>query len=271
MAPDALLSAFRRQLEARPGTRRWLIGFSGGLDSRVLVELAARCLDPTRILLLHVNHHLQAEADSWAVRCRRTAAALGLGIRVLNVAPASASEADAREARYRAFEGELQTGDCLLLGHHADDQAETLLLRLLRGAGVRGLKGMPRSRRLGAGRLLRPLLDIKRADLQSWARQQGLEWIEDPSNAGLDYDRNFLRHRVLPPLAERWPDCARRTAHSSGHLDEAAGLLAEVAGDDLAACRRPRGGSVSRRWRHCRRRGATICCVTGWRRRPASA
>ncbi|NVK42773.1 MAG: tRNA lysidine(34) synthetase TilS [Oceanospirillaceae bacterium] len=236
MGPVSLLSPFRRQLEAQPPVRRWLIGYSGGLDSRVLVELAASSLDPGRVLLLHVNHHLQPGADDWAQHCRQTAIRLGLAIRVLDVRPRSASEADARDARYAAFECELQPDDCLLLGHHADDQAETLLLRLLRGAGVRGLRGMPRQRPLGAGMLLRPLLERTRAELEAWARGRGLDWIEDPSNAATHYDRNYLRQRVMPALAKRWPDAVHRMGHSALLLDEADELLLERAQEDLASC-----------------------------------
>jgi len=242
MGSDRLLSAFRRQLEALPAVRRWLIGYSGGLDSRVLAELVALTLEPSRVLLLHVNHQLQPEAGDWARHCQLTAERLGLPIRVLDVQPRSASEADAREVRYAAFEGELRAGDCLLLGHHADDQAETLLLRLLRGAGVRGLAGMPRRRPLGAAELLRPLLDQTRVELEAWARARGLDWVEDPSNSRTEYDRNYLRQRVMPALTGRWSDAAHRLGQSASYLAEADGLLAELAQEDLETC----GGSPDR-------------------------
>ncbi|GGO78866.1 tRNA(Ile)-lysidine synthase [Marinobacterium nitratireducens] len=242
MGPDALLSAFRRQLGALPCVRRWLIGFSGGLDSRVLAELAARTLDPGSVLLLHVNHHLQDGSDAWAQHCRQIAGRLGLAIRVLDVSPRSASEDAAREARYGAFARELLPGDCLLLGHHADDQAETLLLRLLRGAGVRGMRGIPRRRPLGEAELLRPLLDQTRAGLEAWARAHELDWIEDPSNAVAGYDRNYLRLTVMPELAARWPDAAQRMAQSARHLAEADELLAELARSDRHGCRGRHGG-----------------------------
>ncbi len=236
MPVDTLLQGFERQLAGYPDVRRWLIGYSGGLDSRVLAELAARTLEPSRILLLHVNHHLQSESDVWAAQAVDQARALGVAIRVLDVAPASASEADAREARYGAFARECEPGDMLLLGHHADDQAETLLLRLMRGAGAKGLAGMPRQRALGEAQLLRPLLGVSRSELQAWARVQGLSWVEDPSNSAVDYDRNFIRHRVLTPLMQRWPDAPARMGRSAGLLEETAGLLEELAQDDLKGC-----------------------------------
>lgn len=242
MPADGLLQTFERQLAEQHHVRRWLIAYSGGLDSRVLVELAARVLDPSRILLLHVNHHLQSESDAWAAHCVAQAQALGLAIRVLNVAPASASEADARDARYHAFARELRPGDLLLQGHHSDDQAETLLLRLIRGAGPKGLAGMPRQRAIGEAQLLRPLLDVRRAELERWARQHCLSWVDDPSNSAIDYDRNFIRHRVMAPLIERWPDVQARMGLSAGLLDESAELLKELARDDLEACRGPQGG-----------------------------
>lgn len=242
MPADALLQAFERQLAGHGDVQRWLIAYSGGLDSRVLAELATRVLDPSCLLLLHVNHHLQAESDAWAAHCVAQASLLGLAIKVVDVAPVSASEADAREARYEAFAQELRSDDMLLLGHHADDQAETMLLRLIRGAGPKGLAGMPRQRTLGAGRLLRPLLQITRDELQAWARDQGLGWVDDPSNSAVDYDRNYVRHRVMAPLIERWPGVQARMALSAALLDETAGLLEDVARDDLRACRGPQGG-----------------------------
>jgi tRNA(Ile)-lysidine synthase len=242
MPVDALLQTFERQLAEQHHVRRWLIAYSGGLDSRVLVELAARVLDRSCLLLLHVNHQLQPASDSWAAHCVAQAKALGLAIQVLNVTPDSASEADAREARYKAFVQQLRPGDLLLQGHHGDDQAETLLLRFVRGAGPKGLAGMPRQRAIGPARLLRPLLDLTRAELELWGREQGLRWVDDPSNSAIDYDRNFIRHRVMAPLIERWPGVQARMGLSAGLLDESAGLLDELARDDLDACRGLQGG-----------------------------
>ncbi len=236
MSADSLLQSFERQVAACADVKRWLIAYSGGLDSRVLVELAARVLDPGSVLLLHINHHLQPDAGVWAVHCGLQASKLGLAIKVIDVQPASASEADARDARYAAFVREAGKGDVVLMGHHADDQAETLLLRLVRGAGPNGLRGMPRRRPLGVAHLLRPLLDVTRAQLESWAQSQQLDWVEDPSNASIDYDRNFIRHRVMPALAQRWPDVQSRMGISAGLLDETVLLLEAVARSDLAAC-----------------------------------
>ena len=216
----------------------WRIAFSGGLDSTVLLHLLAslsknEALPPLRAV--HVHHGLQAVADAWPDHCRSVCKALGVPLEVVNVqVPAGASvERAAREARYAAFVALLHSNEVLLTGQHRDDQAETLLFRLLRGAGVRGLSAMPRQRPLGQGYLLRPLLDVSRAELEAYATQQGLNWIEDPSNDDHRYARNFLRQRVFPVLTEQWPQASATLARSAAHLSEAQGLLDDLARIDL--------------------------------------
>ncbi|WNZ79564.1 tRNA lysidine(34) synthetase TilS [Pseudomonas sp. P105] len=216
----------------------WRIAFSGGLDSTVLLHLLAslsktQTLPPLRAV--HVHHGLQAVADAWPDHCRSVCKALGVPLEVVNVqvrAGASVERA-AREARYAAFVALLHSNEVLLTGQHRDDQAETLLFRLLRGAGVRGLSAMPRQRPLGQGYLLRPLLDVSRAELEAYATQQGLNWIEDPSNDDHRYARNFLRQRVFPVLTEQWPQASTTLARSAAHLSEAQGLLDDLARIDL--------------------------------------
>ncbi|AVU74360.1 MULTISPECIES: tRNA lysidine(34) synthetase TilS [Pseudomonas] len=216
----------------------WRIAFSGGLDSTVLLHLLAslsknEALPPLRAV--HVHHGLQAVADAWPDHCRSVCKALGVPLEVVNVqVPAGASvERAAREARYAAFVALLHSNEVLLTGQHRDDQAETLLFRLLRGAGVRGLSAMPRQRPLGQGYLLRPLLDVSRAELEAYATQQGLNWIEDPSNDDHRYARNFLRQRVFPVLTEQWSQASTTFARSAAHLSEAQGLLDDLARIDL--------------------------------------
>ena len=216
----------------------WRIAFSGGLDSTVLLHLLAslsknEALPPLRAV--HVHHGLQAVADAWPDHCRSVCKALGVPLEVVNVqVPAGASvERAAREARYAAFVALLHSNEVLLTGQHRDDQAETLLFRLLRGAGVRGLSAMPRQRPLGQGYLLRPLLDVSRAELEAYATQQGLNWIEDPSNDDHRYARNFLRQRIFPVLTEQWPQASTTFARSAAHLSEAQGLLDDLARIDL--------------------------------------
>ncbi|CAG8866219.1 tRNA(Ile)-lysidine synthase [Pseudomonas fluorescens] len=217
----------------------WYIAFSGGLDSTVLLHLLAhhRLQHQTPTLrALHVHHGLQAAADAWPAHCQQVCDELGVELRVLHVqvAPGASLEQAARNARYAAFVDAMVPDAVLFTGQHRDDQAETLLLQLLRGAGVRGLAGMPGERSLGQGALVRPLLGLSRSQLQDYARAHGLRWIEDPSNADTEHARNYLRHHVVPVLQQRWPQATQTLARSAEHLGEALGLLDELACADLA-------------------------------------
>ena len=228
-----LLSEFRQALADQHQVSRWVIGYSGGLDSTVLLVLAARLFPPASLHALHIHHQLQPQADAWADHCEAICNQLGVSCTVIRVQPEGRSENAAREARYQAFTQWLTPGDCLLLGHHAGDQSETLLYRLIRGAGVNGLAGIPVRRTLGKALLLRPLLQFSRSRLEGWARDQGLNWIEDPSNQLEHYDRNFLRHQVLDPLRERWSHLDRRFAETAQMMVEARDLLEQLARQDL--------------------------------------
>jgi tRNA(Ile)-lysidine synthase len=211
-----------------------LVGFSGGLDSTVLLHaLAASAQARERGLrAVHVHHGLHPDADAWAAHCERICAALQVPLAVMHVRvrpTGHGPEATARAARLAAFTETLREGEALALAHHQDDQAETFLLRALRGSGVEGLRAMRRWRRFGRGWLWRPLLDIPRTALLEYARRHELAWIDDPSNADTTFDRNFLRHRVLPLLRERWPGADAALARSAALQGEAHLLL--VAGD----------------------------------------
>ncbi|MGQ7958932.1 tRNA lysidine(34) synthetase TilS [Pseudomonas sp. SP16.1] len=220
----------------------WRIALSGGLDSSVLLHLLAslarrEVLPP--LSAIHVHHGLQPAAEGWPEHCARLCAHQGIPLEVVavQVSPGASLEQAARRARYAAFAERLGEGEVLLSAQHRDDQAETLLFRLLRGAGVRGLAAMPTGRALGRGSLVRPLLDVPRAELLAYAEAHGLSWVEDPSNADERFSRNFLRRRVLPLLAERWPQAAASLARSAAHLGEAQQLLGELAELDLLAAR----------------------------------
>lgn len=226
---------------AAPG---WCVAFSGGLDSTVLLHLLVSlsrrmALPPLRAV--HVAHGLQTAAAAWPAHCQQVCAALGVPLRVqaVQVAPGASLERAAREARYAALADELGAGELLLTAQHLDDQAETLLFRLLRGAGVRGLAGMPASRALGPGHLLRPLLTAGRAELEAYAAVHQLHWVEDPSNGDLQYSRNYLRQQVLPVLQQRWPQAATSMARTAEHLREAQDLLDDLARLDLASLSEP--------------------------------
>lgn len=222
----------------------WCVALSGGLDSSVLlhalVSLKGRQTLPV-LRAIHVHHGLQPAADAWPAHCQHLCDGLGveLAVRHVQVAPAASIEQSARDARYAAFAEALLPGEVLLTGQHRDDQAETLLLRLLRGAGVRGLAGMPVRRRLGVGELVRPLLDVSRAELLAYAQAYGLQWVEDPSNQQMQFSRNYLRHAVLPAITARWPQVRRSLARTAGHLAEARELLDELAQEDLALLSAP--------------------------------
>ena len=217
----------------------WHIAFSGGLDSTVLLHLLADLAKNQSLPALsaiHVHHGLQAAADAWPEHCRFMCESLGVPLQVIRVQvqPGASLERAARDARYAAFIEATQANEVLLTAQHRDDQAETLLFRLLRGAGVRGLSGMPRQRPLGKGQLLRPLLDATRAELEAYASQHKLRWIEDPSNQDRQFSRNYLRHQVFPALTQRWPQAMASMARSAAHLSEAQELLNELARIDLS-------------------------------------
>ncbi|OWJ96781.1 tRNA lysidine(34) synthetase TilS [Pseudomonas sp. A46] len=220
----------------------WRVAFSGGLDSTVLLHLLASLARRERLpplSAIHVHHGLQAAADAWPAHCQRVCSELGVPLTLLRVTvdAGPSLERAARDARYSAFAGELGAGEVLISAQHRDDQAETLLFRLLRGAGVRGLAGMPASRLLGPGYLLRPLLGVSRTELEAYARSQGLSWVEDPSNGDTRLARNFLRHDILPALRTRWPAATSNLARCAEHMAEADELLGELAEIDLAMAR----------------------------------
>lgn len=188
-----------------------LVGLSGGLDSTVLLHALSQ--DPLvrtqGLRAAHVHHGLQSVADEWATRCAAFCDSLGVALTVVNVEVDRDSgeglEAAARKARYAAFESVLKEGETLVTAHHRDDQAETFLLRALRGSGPDGLAAMRPWRGFATGLHWRPLLQTPRAELLAYANRHGLAWLEDPSNEDLRHDRNFLRQRVFPLLRERWP------------------------------------------------------------------
>lgn len=230
---QTLIDAFKESMQAYPGNR-WVIALSGGLDSMVMLHLAASHPPSGKLHVLHINHHLQVSADAWSEFCRNQAERLSLPFTQIDVFPANSSEAAARDARYAAFDHFLKVGDVLLLAHHADDQAETVLFRLLRGSGLHGLSGMPRSRMLGENRIVRPLLSVPRIKLEEWADLQQLSWIEDPSNQSSLYDRNFLRLKVLPALKERWPRVVERLSATSQLLRDERRMLDQYLDQELS-------------------------------------
>ena len=219
----------------RPGARLCL-GLSGGLDSVVLLHLLAGLREELGFSLsaVHVYHGLSPEADAWAEFCAGLCARLAVPLQERRVRVAGQGhglEAAARAARYAVY-GQ-QEEDFIVLAHQQDDQAETLLLNVLRGGGVRGAAAMPEMRAMpGAPSLLRPLLDCPRAELVDYAARTGLVWVEDASNQDPGFARNYLRHEVLPILEQRFPACRRTLARAARHFAECEGLLDDLAGLD---------------------------------------
>jgi tRNA(Ile)-lysidine synthase len=212
-------------------------GLSGGIDSVVLLDLLCRASrrGAFRLSALHVNHQIHPAADAWARFCRRLCRTLGVALRVHKVAVrrGNSLEAAARSARYAAFAG--SKADAIVLAHNQDDQAETLLLQLLRGSGVKGASAMPEFRPEKPA-LLRPLLDVPRSEIAAYARARKLAWIEDDSNDDVAFDRNYVRHCVMPVLAARFPAYRRTLARASRHFAEATLLADACAAADAGDC-----------------------------------
>ena len=222
-----LLEALKEHAATLRRASHLYVGFSGGKDSHsllhALVALSQRSALPP-ITALHVNHGLHPDADLWEQHCRDVAQELNVEIKVDSVVVGSDAslEAQARSARYAAFERYMAKDAILLLAHHLDDQVETIIFRLIRGAGPAGLSGIPESRDLGTGKILRPLLGVSRSEIEDYASVLSLESIEDPSNEDTSLDRNFLRHQVLPLIAKRWPGYRSgiaRTGRIMGAID----------------------------------------------------
>jgi tRNA(Ile)-lysidine synthase len=218
-----------------------LVAYSGGLDSHVLLHSLVKLRDQypnLQLQAVHIHHGLSPNADQWAdfteQVCQHWDVAYTL--RTIHLGSASQTklslEAAAREARYKIFSELLLANGCLLTAHTQTDQAETMLLQLLRGAGPMGLAAMPGRRPLGKGQHVRPLLSFTRTALQSYALNEQLKWVEDESNYQLQFDRNYLRHQVMPLLEQRWPKATTTLARSAQHCGEASELLAELAQQD---------------------------------------
>jgi len=246
--PEALQPERLLPFLERIGCRgRWCVAFSGGGDSTALLlalhELRRQLNAPLEAI--HVNHGAHADADAWVSHCRSICGALSVPLAVVpapeSPLPPGSPEARLRAWRNTAFEALLERGDVLCTAHHREDQAETLLLALLRGSGPEGLAAMPEQRPLGAGRLVRPLLETPRAALVAYLRKRGVDWIDDPSNQDTSLDRNYLRGEILPRLRARWPAADRSLADSARLCGEAAAWLGAEA--DLAlAGREPHPG-----------------------------
>lgn len=244
-----LKQALSEPIEGNAVSARILwVGYSGGVDSTVLLHALAQLrsdqqqgqVDPFQVRALHVHHGLDVRADAWAQHCQQMCRHWAIACTVLRVDARSdvgqSPEAAAREARYRACASRLtDETHRWVVAHHEDDQAETVLLQLLRGAGVRGLAGMPMFARLGKGWLWRPLLGVRREAILAYATQHGLRWVEDPSNRDVRVARSLIRGEILPRLCRHWPATTRVLARSARHCAEAQHLLDAQAQRDVIA------------------------------------
>lgn len=247
LAPARLWKVLRDCLPA--STHRLFVGYSGGIDSQVLLhalavahrESASLSADPLILEAIHIHHGLNQQADAWVAHCQSFCTEYSIPLTICYANPAAfpeySPEAAAREARYLAFKSRLHENDVLVLGHHLDDQFETLLQRLCRGTGVLGLAGMavyqPDKWPFG---IARPLLglNVDRGDIKAYALAADLQWVEDDSNENERFDRNFVRHQVMPLLKSRWPKAALAAQRSAQLCGEAADFCQRQAVEDKA-------------------------------------
>ena len=246
----SLSRQFQRILEGLPvvqAAQRCVVAFSGGMDSHVLLHLCHSCA--MRMRAVHIHHGLQSDADAWDRHCAEVCSQLEIDYTCLHVdadpGPGESPEDAARKARYRALEQELQAGEVLLTAHHQDDQAETLLLQLMRAAGPAGLASMPLLKPLGETYHVRPLLRFSRDTLKEYAARHQLKWVDDPSNADTTYHRNYIRQHVIPGLVQNWPHANEAMAQAASLQQDALELIDALAAIDLSAIATQQRNSLS--------------------------
>jgi tRNA(Ile)-lysidine synthase len=239
-----LTQALRQRIESIPLSSHLWVAYSGGVDSHVLLYVLAhelRELTQGRLSAIHINHNLQSLSTAWAEHCQLICQQLKVPLHINSIQVSANStqglEAAAREARYAALHSCLKQNDILLTAHHISDQAETVLLQLLRGSGVRGLAAMSDYKSFGVGFLWRPFLSnelaCSRGDLLQYAQANKLQWIEDSSNQNTLLTRNYIRHEIMPLLLQRWSASEKLLARTAQHCREAETLLEEIAANDI--------------------------------------
>lgn len=236
----ALITTSIQQFFKRyPDTSKYVVAFSGGLDSTVLLHIMHELNLP--MCAVHINHHLQQESDAWEQHCKHISGLWKIPFTAkhvqINKIPQKSLEESARDARYKILFELIGTQNCLVTAHHKNDLAETLLLQLLRGAGPAGLAAMSIEQNLLAGKHLRPLLEYTRTELLEYAKQHSLNWVEDLSNDLLNFDRNYLRKEIMPRLVERWPGALQTLSRVADLQADAISCLRELASLDLQSAK----------------------------------
>lgn len=245
-----LSGQFQHLLETLPvvqSARSCIVAYSGGVDSHVLLHLCHAA--GLSVRAIHIHHGLQAEADHWDRHCAEVCAQLDIAYTCIHIdaEPESGESPEdaARKARYLALENELRSDDVLLTAHHQDDQAETLMLQLMRGAGPAGLASMPMIKSFGAGYHVRPLLGFSQQVLTRYAEQHQLAWVDDPSNADTSFDRNYIRKQVMPRLMQNWPNANQAISQAASLQQDALEIIEAMAATDLAAVSTQQRNSLS--------------------------
>lgn len=235
-------------LSPQPIQRLW-VAYSGGMDSHVLLHrlITLRENLPSIVGAIHIHHNLSPQADKWAAHCQMVCAQLGIDCHIshVQVAAGDGLEDSARRARYAALLSHLNAGDAVLSAQHQDDQAETFLLQALRGGGPEGLASMPIIAQLGEGRLVRPLLNVSHQQIYEYAQQWKLCWIEDESNPDTRFDRNYIRHVIMPKLRMRWPAAGKTLARAAAHAAALVQVTETVLQDELKAAAGSRPNTLS--------------------------
>jgi tRNA(Ile)-lysidine synthase len=226
-------------LKSFPSVSAYVVAYSGGADSTALLHALLKIKDQLGVPVsaVHINHGIHEDADHWQTLCENFCLQHQVELVTLKIRlehrQGKGLEAEARHLRYAAITDLLPPGAGLLTAHHADDQAETLLLNLMRGSGVDGLSAMPESRKLGKGVLQRPLLGFQSKALKNYLSAHNVGWTEDPSNQFLNHDRNFVRHEIIPVLEKRWPEVSKRLLLTRKAMTGARHLLEKLADDYL--------------------------------------
>ena len=222
------------------------VAYSGGIDSTVLLHIVSQ-IAGTEAVALHCDHGLHCQSANWTMHCKAFCRSLKvqyIGTRLTFGEVERIDEQMARQSRYKWLASQIGGNQVLMTAHHKEDQVETLLLNLLRGAGPRGLSGIQPVRKFGEGWLARPLLEVSKKEIQDYAKKHHLSFIEDPSNQDTSFDRNYIRHLVIPKLGERWPGAVESIARSAKNLRSSRKLLEELGKIDLSACKTQETGCL---------------------------